>query len=222
MKQMRYVFALTLLLILTLASSLSFADHERRGRKVEVTITNLTRGQVFSPPIVIIHDGTFPLFTLGAPASLQLYPLAEDGLTDPLTDHIASLHEVFDFVVADAPLAPGHSVTLKLRTRGRFRFVSAAGMLVTTNDAFFAIQDVKVPKKGVVVVYGEAYDAGSEGNSENCAHIPGPPCESASRNADGAEGYVHIHAGIHGIGDLYPATHDWRNPVAAITILSGH
>ncbi len=28
----------------------------------------------------------------------------------------------------------------------------------------------------------------------------------------------HIHAGIHGIGDLDPARRDWRKPVAQITI----
>jgi hypothetical protein len=33
------------------------------------------------------------------------------------------------------------------------------------------------------------------------------------------EGYVHIHTGIHGIGDLLTAAmYDWRNPVAEITI----
>ncbi|MGH8621200.1 MAG: hypothetical protein ACRET3_03595 [Burkholderiales bacterium] len=32
------------------------------------------------------------------------------------------------------------------------------------------------------------------------------------------EGYVHIHAGIHGIGDLPPEVRDWRNPVARVAI----
>jgi hypothetical protein len=34
----------------------------------------------------------------------------------------------------------------------------------------------------------------------------------------GGEGFVHIHPGIHGIGDLIPAQRDWRNPVAKISI----
>ena len=29
---------------------------------------------------------------------------------------------------------------------------------------------------------------------------------------------LHIHAGIHGVGDLDAATRDWRNPVALITV----
>lgn len=34
----------------------------------------------------------------------------------------------------------------------------------------------------------------------------------------GEEGYVHIHAGIHGIGDFMASDRDWRNPVAEITV----
>jgi len=223
MKQMKYVYTLTFFMILTLASGLSFADQERGGRTYEVTITNLTRGQIFSPPIVISHKGNFSLFTLGAPASPQLYSLAEDGLTEPLTDHIATLPSVFDYAVAEGPLAPGDSVTMEIRTRGRFRFISAAGMLVTTNDAFFAIREGRVPPKGGGIIDAEAYDAGSEANSEDCDFIPGPPCEKGgSRDTGNAEGYVHIHAGIHGTGDLIPASDDWRNPVAEITIRPVH
>jgi hypothetical protein len=29
---------------------------------------------------------------------------------------------------------------------------------------------------------------------------------------------VHIHSGIHGVGDAIPAILDWRNPVAKIVI----
>ena len=46
-----------------------------------------------------------------------------------------------------------------------------------------------------------AYDAGSEYNSEDCAFIPGPPFGNGGvRDTDGAEGYVQILSGIHGIG----------------------
>ena len=49
--------------------------------------------------------------------------------------------------------------------------------------------------------------------------IPGPPCGNAGvRDTGNAEGFVHVHAGVHGIGDLVAADHDWRNPVAKITI----
>ena len=47
--------------------------------------------------------------------------------------------------------------------------------------------------------------------------ISGTPCENVN-SIGGGEGYVYVHAGIHGIASLVPAIHDWRNPVAHITI----
>jgi hypothetical protein len=29
---------------------------------------------------------------------------------------------------------------------------------------------------------------------------------------------VHLHSGIHGVGDLDPSVRDWRNPVIQVTI----
>ncbi len=34
----------------------------------------------------------------------------------------------------------------------------------------------------------------------------------------GEEGFVHVHQGIHGVGDLLPSARDWRNPVAQVTV----
>jgi hypothetical protein len=227
MKLTKYIYIVTILLILALASGLSFADDDadsdsdsdQKGKVYEVTITNLTRGQIFSAPVVISHDRNYSLFTLGAPASAQLYPLAEDALTDPLTDHLDTLSSVFDYTVAGGNLLPGHSMTVEITTHGRFKFITALGMLVTTNDAFFAIRGAKVPSKRAATIDAEAYDSGSEANSEDCNFIPGPPCGSGgARDTGGAEGYVHVHAGVHGIADLVPASDDWRNPVAEITI----
>lgn len=184
-----------------------------------VTITNVTRGQVITPPVVVSHNHRFKLFTVGAPAGPELAALAEDGLTAPLTSLLPLLPGVFDVVTATGPILPGASMTIEVKAVGPFRFFTAVGMLATTNDAFFAVQGVAAPRKGEATAEAEAYDAGSEGNSESCAFIPGPPCGSGGvRDTVGAEGYVHIHAGIHGIGHLVPATHDWRNPVAEISI----
>src|SRR6056297_2414190 len=61
------------------------------------------------------------------------------------------------------------------------------------------------------------FDAGSEANTENCEHIPGPPCGSAGvRVADGAEGHIALHGGILGVGELDPTEWDWRNPVLEV------
>lgn len=185
----------------------------------EVTITNLTRDQIFSPPLAVSHNEKFDLFVPGDPASPELTALAEEGDTGPFTTLIEGLPSVKDYAVAPGPVMPGASTTLKVQSRGDYRLISVAGMLVTTNDGFFAARNMPAfPWKGYATD-ANAYDAGSEANSESCAYIPGPPCDSHNvRDTDGAEGYVHIHAGIHGIGDLDASQWDWRNPVARITI----
>jgi hypothetical protein len=223
MKKMKYAYTAMILAVFILASGSSYATQSQGGRTYAVTITNLTRGQIFSPPIVISHNKNFSLFSLEDPASEEIYTLAEDGNPGPLVAHITELPSVFDYAVAEGLLMPGESVTLEITTRGRFRYISAAGMLVTTNDAFFAIRDVRVPAWGKAKVDALVYDAGSEANTENCESIPGPPCGSGDvRDTAGAEGHIHIHAGIHGIADLIPARDDWRNPAAVITVRPIH
>jgi len=92
-------------------------------------------------------------------------------------------------------------------------------MLVTTNDGFYALNAMHLPGSGSVTYYSPGYDAGTEKDSELCSKIPGPPCGSHNvRDTAGAPGYVFIHSGIHGVGDLAPAQFDWKNPVAKITI----
>ncbi|MCP5149752.1 MAG: spondin domain-containing protein [Ectothiorhodospiraceae bacterium] len=185
----------------------------------EVTVTNITKAQTFTPLLVVTHHRGVQLFELGAPASEALVALAEGGDTGPLADAARAMRGVHDVATADGPLGPGQSVTIAVRTRGHHDRVSLAGMLVPTNDAFVAIDGVQGPRgRETVAVRAVAYDAGSETNDELCASIPGGgPCGGGMLSDDG-EGFVHVHAGIHGVGDLDDAIYDWRNPVAAITI----
>jgi hypothetical protein len=185
---------------------------------LEVTITNLTRGQVFSNPLVITHDPHFSLFALGQPASPELAIQAEDGDPAPLIGVISADPSVFDFNVADDVIPPGGSITVTVDAANAFRRLTVSGMLVTTNDAFFATRGLEILSSGNSTL-ALAYDAGSEGNAELCDHIPGPPCMNGGvPNPTGAEGYVHVHAGIHGIADLASDEFDWRNPVALIEV----
>jgi hypothetical protein len=189
------------------------------GARYEVTITNITRGQVITPPVLISHKGSFELFSLGDPTIPQLATLAETGDPTDLLDYLATRSDVYDVTAADGPVLYGESVVLKIRVRGHARYLSAAGMLASTNDAFFGVRQVRVPSYGMRRITAEAYDAGSEANSELCSTIPGPPCEPPNnRDTEQAEGFVHVHSGIHGIGDLDPAVLDWRNPVVEIKI----
>ena len=190
----------------------------------EVTVTNLTRGQQFTPILVATHQAGVRLFELGSPASPQLKTLAEQGNVGPMTALLLGNPEVRAVVNSAALLNPGQSVTQRVSTRGGFDNVSVAAMLIPTNDGFFAVNDLEGPNgQEAITVFSPAYDAGTERNDELCASIPGPNfIECGGPGGGGApgggEGYVHIHAGIHGIGNLHPALRDWRNPVAKITI----
>jgi len=193
----------------------------------EVTITNITRGQIFSPPIAIAHSRGYSMFKLGVPASEALAAMAEDGMNGTLADEAAASDSVYGVATAEGPVMPGHSVTLTLEIPPSRPMFTVAGMLVSTNDGFFAVNG-HMPggvsfKNGGSTNFGallaEAYDAGSEANNEDCGSIPGPPCGNpGNRVEDGAEGYVSIHAGLSGAGDLDVGTYDWRSKVAAVTI----
>lgn len=205
-----------------LLSAAAFAQNPQR---YEVTITNLTRGQTFTPVLVASHRAGVTLFELGTPASVPLEIVAEDGDVGPLAMLLESNPAVRDTTNSGPPpggfVLPGASKTLIVEGGGGFDHLSVAAMLIPTNDAFFAVNGVEAPEGNrTLTVYSPAYDAGTEANDELCASIPGPVCGGEGFNASraGAEGYVHIHAGIHGIGDLAPAVYDWRNPVAKITI----
>lgn len=210
---------LSLIALVLLFNSGAHADNEA-GKNYEITVTNLTRGQSFTPILVATHKAGVSLFTEGSPASPELAILAESGNTAPLVAVMGANANVYDVTTIPGLLDPGKSVTVKVKMKGKFDHVSMAAMLIPTNDAFFALNSIQGPKgQETLFLESLAYDAGSEPNDELCANIPGPVCggEGASPSASG-EGFVHVHAGIHGIGNLPAAERDWRNPVANITI----
>ncbi len=213
-------------LMLTFASALSFLllNVAASAQHFQVTITNLTDGQTFTPIMAASHKQGVKLFKLGQPASTDLEEVAESGDVSELEATLRANPDVLRVVDSGAPLPPGHSVTLIVDARGRFNHVSVTAMLVPTNDGFFAVNGERGPldEERSVTYYSPAYDAGTEADDELCAHIPGPPTActgegfNASREGDG--NFVHIHSGIHGIGDLAASKFDWRNPVAKIVI----
>jgi len=199
------------------------------GYSVVVTITNLTKGQIFSPPVVVSHRPGFSLFEPGQPASEQLAALAEDGMTGPLTDLLDGSPEVISYGVTPGDgIMPGQFASVEIDVARSWSEISLAGMLVSSNDAFLALNGESLPSylrsgRFTHTLYARAYDAGSEANTESCDHIPGPPCGNpGNRVTEGAEGYVYPHSGIHGTGGLDPSMLDWNNPVALITIERAH
>ena len=201
------------------------AADDGEGTRFEVTITNLTRGQQFTPILVAILKADVKLFELGKPASAELAMLAEEGNTAPLAAVLSALPDTAGVVSGSGLTNPGASTTLTIEGRRGFGFLSVAAMLIPTNDGFFAVNGVALPRESdKLTLTAPAYDSGSERSDELCASIPGPffaECGGSGGGAapsGGEEGYVHIHAGIHGIGNFPAAGRDWRNPVALITV----
>lgn len=187
----------------------------------EVTITNITKGEIFTPILVATTRHGFKLFKKGTPASIDLEIIAESGNNVPLADSLISSGNALDTASAQGGLLPGASLTLTVNMNEKYNRITVASMLVPSNDAFFAVNGVHGPREGrTITIESPAYDAGTETNDELCDNIPGPGfiCKGEGYNAASGEGYVYIHPGIQGNGDLVKAAHDWRNPVAVITV----
>lgn len=195
--------------------------------RYEITIRNLTRNQILTPPVVAIHDSSTALFSIGEEASPELAALAEDGDPLPLLEELMTMPGVHDSAVGYGVIPPSQSTTATVTSASGYRYLSIVGKLATTNDAFFAVSAVQIPLPPILffspprskTVEAPAYDAGSETNSELCKFIPGPPCASHFvHDPSEAEGFIYVSNGIQGIGDINASESDWRNPVARVTI----
>ncbi|MDH5436898.1 MAG: spondin domain-containing protein [Gammaproteobacteria bacterium] len=190
------------------------------GGIYKVTVTNITQGEIFTPIMVASHKRGLKLFDLGYTASNELEQLAEGGDTGPISTMLMN-NGAYDVVTGEGVLAPGASTTITVNAKNERGYISVASMLVPSNDAFFALNGVRGPGKNKTRTFMvPAYDAGSEINDELCVNIPGPPflCAGEGYNLASGEGYVYIHPGILGGGDLSPVSQAWKNPVAKVTI----
>ncbi len=215
--------------VLLTATQLATAAGNNFRAIYEVSITNLTLGQTFTPQLVTTHHRSLSLFELGQPASHELEVLAESGDTTPLTESLLENGNlVADVQTIDGLLAPGATATVELGISRRGTRLSVASMLIPTNDTFVGGDALRLPRRGSVTYYLKAYDAGTEFNDQNCLNIPGPRCGGAANSsaAETDEGYVYVSNGFHTLGEdeaaggevLGPARYDWRNPVAKVVV----
>ena len=193
--------------------------------RYNVTVTNLTKGQTFTPLLLATHTPAVRIFAPGTQASPQLQVLAEEGATDMLASLLRGMTaEVREVVTATGLQTPAVSATFQMTGGGAFSRLSIAAMLIPTNDAFVGLSSLTLPAGfEPVVVDLLAYDSGTEINDERCASIPGPGFTECGGPGGGArvgrgEGAVTVHNGIHGVGDMNPALRDWRGPVARVTV----
>ncbi len=227
---------------LSLIASTLLASSALAGTAVasdfEISVTNITGSQYFTPLIAAGHDPSARMFELGTESSAALQAMAEGGDTAALNVLLNSIGA--SVANGDGLVAPGQTVSLNLDDVSAGSVFSLTGMLLPTNDGFAGIDSAALPAPGqTVTLFARSYDAGTEANDElvgsgapGVAGFPAPPPVLASGTGTGgqgvaaeAEGFVHIHAGV--LGDLDPsggasdinaAVHRFQGPVARVVI----
>jgi len=224
----KYLYSFTVFLgVVGLMLSLTGCDGDSTAQDFDtatVTVQNLTASQPFAPTLVIVHNENYSLFENGQLASEGLERLAEDGATMTLEEVLGDDDNVFRTFIGDGAVMPLQSQEVDIEFTSEFNRVTVAQMLVNTNDAFYAARNITIPSSGSSpVARVPAYDAGTEADDENCDNIPGPACGDQDSSGTETDRGVYISNGVHGrIGgfdtDLEASVHDWRNPVADITV----
>ena len=203
-----------------LATLLSAASLQASATQFEVTIQNLTKGQPITPPVVVSHSHSVSLFKLGSPATNGLSILAQDGVTSELESELSNSNKVFGMATGSGVILPGQSATIILKTTKKKSVLSVVGMLARTNDAIIAVRNIaaRLQKGQSRSLLASVYDAGAEQNTETCATIPAPPCNNPGVGTEGGEGFVRLHEGIVGVGDLDLSRDTFALKAAKVTI----
>ena len=199
----------------------------------EVTVTNDTGGQPFTPPLAVTHRKSLVVFEVGEAASLGVQEIAENGNLGPLEAALTGHKHVSDLVIAlgsPPPILPGTSRTFTITAGKGAKYLSFVSMLICTNDGFTGLDAVRLPKDGddTSVYMTMAYDAGTEINTEDFDDMV-PPCDPLTGGPGGSgtgtsnpalaeNGVIHMHGGIQGGNDLSPSIHGWTGPVATVSI----
>lgn len=217
---------LTRRLALATLACAAFGAQANEGRwTYEVTVTNITYNQRFTPLLLATHKPEIRFFTLGQPALPELATLAEEGNVAPFRSVLEGSPLVHATAAGNGLLDAGKSISFRIEGNPWRDRLSLAAMLIPTNDAFMALNAVALPFPGwpTQTYTAVAYDAGSEINDELCSSIPGPffaECGGSGGGArvGGGEGFVHVHRGMHGVADFKAIARDWRNPVAQVSV----
>lgn len=206
-------------------------DRQPAVRDYDVTITNLTAGQPFSPGVLVTHTRHASFFDVGARASEGLRLIAEDGSQSVAIAELTGRPGVLEVVDVNAPIGQAGGPfptarTFRIRAAANANRLSLAVMLICTNDGFTGLDGVRLPGGFKPrTFYAAGYDAGTEANDERSTSVVdacfaiGPIPGAADGNArTSTNGVVTHHPGIQGGADLMPSAHGWRDPVAQITI----
>ena len=207
---------------------------------LEISITNLTHGNHFTPILITAHDDASHLFQSGEMASPALQKMAEGGDISDLAAAAMGNNEITVENPAMGLLAAGAKTSGIMLDTQTMTHLSIVAMVLPTNDAFVGLDAWKIPTTaGTYTLNLNAYDAGTEANDEiiNGGGMPGTPGIPAAPGGDGGTNgtgvmdgssntKVHIHPGVlgdtdtaGGMSDLDSRIHRWLNPVARVIVV---
>lgn len=147
--------------------------------ELQISVTNLTQANYFTPRLVVAHTTDVDVFEVGQTASSALAWLAEAGVIDD-AQNAASSGSNFEAALGPADTdngtntwhrfgglaAPASTVSYPFDTMDK-PYLSIASMLIPTNDAFVGLDSIEIPTApGTYTYYLNAYDAGTELNDE--------------------------------------------------------
>ena len=132
--------SLAIVLGLSAIHDVAAEDRKHRGGSYEISVTNITQAQIISPFIVSTHRRSFPLFTHGETASPELAAIAQDADNTGMEALLIDVGDAQDLAIATSPVLPGQTISVVVSAK-RARYLNLAAMLVTTNDAFIAINN---------------------------------------------------------------------------------
>lgn len=186
----------------------------------EVTLSNITQGQIFSPPALTTHAAGVTLWEAGKTASVALETLAESGDSSELI----ALNSIEQSQVGSSGIAPGDAQTFTLELSDSDSMsISLASMLVNTNDGFTGITNLDISNLALDESYQQTlmtYDAGTEENDELA--VPGVGGEAFNASREGDVDRVAVHAGIlteHELSSsILQPEHKFDNPTAQLII----
>ncbi|MBX2883945.1 MAG: spondin domain-containing protein [Granulosicoccus sp.] len=147
----------------------------------QITFTNMTTGQLMTPPVVALHDASAHLFQVGEVASDAIRDIAEMGSNDALVAFAGDNPDLVSGagVAGTGPFGPGESVTISLSTAVEDQVLSAVNMVICTNDGISGVDSVALPPASdpVLTLNAMAYDAGTRVNEADAQSFFPPPCK---------------------------------------------
>lgn len=220
-------------------SALTFCsvNFSAQAAQWDISISNLTHGNLFTPLLAAGHDSSSNLFQVGSAATAGVTAMAECGdLTTLLLEAgVAGADTISDLVGGGNVLAAGATVTGTLITNAPNLTVTA--MILPSNDAFVGLDAQPIPTAaGTYTYYLNGYDSGTEANNEllateacvpGVAGFPGGSADTGGTGVAGADSNsnIHIHRGLlgdtdsaAGISDVNSTIHRWQNPVAKVVV----